>query len=466
MFTPQSSGAQVTTLIISPYLARERTLPVLRFGLAGVPGTAPGLGRMIVQDDSGNDQYWTRWGQQHDRLSRMASTTDFFYEAEALTPLNGSTVVTGFAGASGGHVMRQSGSTSTPAAMLSTQILSSSQLGHLGDFEVWARVYYDTSDTGTVASLQLQWSIGDLLSWTSNPAVSPAQQGAYCLVNLGTIHVPAVTAGAQQWQGRILASTSLVGPDAKTIDVDCLFFVPLNDGGATVDGVNSRPPLASSFTGQDAFDQASATFNGATLPIGGTWATTNGGGAATDFTVDTSGHHLDRTATDTGNFYTQGRFAAASSTTLAGVAAALDIALTTSASPICVNGLVLRFPSASNYALIALDARANGTATIPATIDLAVVISGVSTVLASVAVPSLLQGASNTLIGTIDTQGRMIAYWGPAGTRSVCEDRERPKLAACDRRNARVREVRDLQPQLEHRRLGRVRQLLVRAVHE
>lgn len=408
VFTPQTSAALATSLIISPYLARERTLPVLRFGLVGVPGTAPGLGRMVVQDDSGNDQFWVRVGQQHDRLSRMASTTDLFYESEALTAVNGATVVTGVAGESGTGVVQQTGMTISPAAMLTTQLTGGgAQLAHIGDFEVWVRASFNAGSGGT-ASLALAWSVGDFLTWTQNAAASPpTQDGTFSLVNLGTIRVPTVTSGTQQWQGKILVSDTVLG---ETLEIDCIWLVPLNDGGAAVEGSLAQPTVTA-FTARDEFTGASAVVTGNALPIGGTWATA--GSTHGDFTIDTTNHYLKRTgAADTGTGSSAGRFVTASGSSLAGVQASVDLAVTPVTFPtIFVSGLVLRYTNTSNYALIALTVAAAATVVQIIT----VVGGGTPDVLVTTVPPAVsLSGPTfYTLSGTIDAAGRAVAYFGP-----------------------------------------------------
>ena len=415
VFTPQSSGAKVTTLIISPYLARERTLPVLRFGLAGVPGTAPGLGRMIVQDDSGHDQYWTRWGQQHDRLSRMATTTDFFYEAEALTAVNGASVVTGNAGASGGNVVRQTGLTTTLAAMLTTQLTGGgAQLAHIGDFEVWARVYVATANTGT-ADLALRWGTGDLQQFIVNSAVPEPTKGSYVITSLGTVHLPPTTAGTQQWQAQVLANSTVTG---DTLDIDCVWLVPLNDGGATVAAVGSVPTV-SVFTARDEFLQGSPTITGAALPIGGTWATS--GSTHGDYSIDTTQHYVRRRGfTDAGSGFINGRFATASGSTLAGVAASIDLGIVAAITNPFSQGLVLRYVDTSNFAIVIVQGTGDIVKGASALIDIVTVVSGTSATVASGTIPAFAIGATapppfRTLQATIDAAGRANAYWGPLG---------------------------------------------------
>ena len=288
VITPQTAGASFRSLKITPFLARERIAPVLRFGLPGVPGSAPGLGRMNIQNDSTADQFWLRWGVQHDRLSRMSSLTDLYYPASSLTLVNGSASVagSGYAGAINANVVQNGNAQSGVMLPMLQTGYSGNQLAHIGDFEVYARVY------GYTTGLQwaLQWGVGDLISWSTNSTVvSPPSTAtgngsiynAWTIIDLGAIHVPAVTTGVQQWQGNILIG----GPTYQPFVIDYIFLVPLNDGAGTAKGVIAyTPPVG--VVGVDGFKQAtSGNLSGTTAKYGGTWTTT--GGSATDFTFTT-----------------------------------------------------------------------------------------------------------------------------------------------------------------------------------
>ena len=229
VWTPKTAGATSTNLIISPYLARERTLPVLRFGLAGVPGTVPGLGRMDITDISGNAQLWGVWGQRHDRFGLAATTTDLFYEGEALTPVNGATIVTGVAGASSGTTVQIS---SLPGgawvSFLSNEIAAgSAQMTHQGSYNVWARC---SSTTGT-PQFRLQWGVGSLSVPTTNVATTIPGTTGFFLLNLGVVQLTQPPVGNMEWFGAVQAFSAPGGDNAS---VDCIFFQPLDDGAATM----------------------------------------------------------------------------------------------------------------------------------------------------------------------------------------------------------------------------------------
>lgn len=378
---PQMTGTGnfiVGEIRVTPYLARERTATALRFTLPNVPGSAPGLGRMVVQDDSGHDQFWMQWGAQHDRLSRLSSTTDLFYEAENLTPLNGASVVTAATYSGGKYVAATTYSLSS-VPILSTQ-LSGSQLSHIGNFRVFARVGYNFT-TGQYASgtpgngdgvyWALQWSVGDLLSWTVNDyALLSNHGGAHvgvgtafgiAVVDLGVISIPEVTAGPQQWQGNILMlPTNNIATSAVQVTtlIDCLWLVPVDDGGAEVSGTWAT--MEPSFTQGsleviDTFTTIASGNLGGTAPTyvsgGGTWTTS---GATTDFGETSSNVDIIRTTTsDTG----AGRIAVIGPS-LTNTAVWLQCKFTASTPAPSVYGILLRY-SAGSGIIIGLEVAEN-----------------------------------------------------------------------------------------------------------
>jgi hypothetical protein len=97
-------------------------------------------------------------------------------------------------------------------------------------------------------------------------------------VDLGTIRVDPAVLGAQRWQGRIDAYSTVIG---DTVDVDYLLLVPAAEGYALARGEYAYSPgvqvARDEFTGI----VAGTVLNARVAPSGGTWATS--GVAATDF---------------------------------------------------------------------------------------------------------------------------------------------------------------------------------------
>ena len=297
----------------------DTTIGCLVFTETSLKGDVPGTARMVVDEDSSHDQLWMIWGMES-RYYSNAATAALYRQAEGLTLLSGSTIVTD-TGASGGGANNAIRSAALSAeydyAILSTQATGGgAHLSHIGDYQVYARVQTPTSNGGQV-SLGLAWSVGDGRRVTTNTVVNfpvLSYDGTWRLVDLGQVHIPKATAGTQQWEGRLIAGSTRNG---DKIDVDMLYFVPITEGSGQVQGV-PQTTLAGSITDADGFDQAAGALNGKTLVIGGTWATS---GDATDLATTGSSTATRTTTADAG----AGRTAIAGSTSLTNVNVQADV---------------------------------------------------------------------------------------------------------------------------------------------
>lgn len=313
---PAGRGAEVSFDAVS-----ETTLPALIFSVTGVKGDLPGLGRLVITEQDAEDQQFVQAGwecRNYPGASAGTSTAHLFYEAETRLPLNGATALA-LAGASGGTVINQGTLTTSYAAMLSLASSGTVYPTHVGDFSVWARVYQGTANLGTV-SCALEWALADGRRVTRNPAaeLDPLHEGQFLHVNLGQVHLPAATAGSQQWQGRIVAkSTDYPGADSDSFAVDCVYLFPVTEGYFEARGVPvfSAP---TSFNAYDKFNQTAGALTGKVLPVGGTWTFLTGD--ADDFNVNGSGR-VTRTATADGS----ARLVAAGTATMTTCAVAADV---------------------------------------------------------------------------------------------------------------------------------------------
>jgi len=189
----------------------------------------------------------------------------------------------------------------------------------------------------------LAWRVGDAQYNRNTWAVSPLDSnGGWTELDLGTITVPPVLAGAQQWDGRIeaMASTGTV-----TVDVDYVSLIPTTDGYGRARGTFTY--TAPAVTGYDDFESlASGTvLNGRSATTGGTWATS---GATTDFAgVIVSSNHLVQRSTnaDSGN-----RYAILGSTSYTNTAVRVGTSVSASPSTGDIQrGAVARWVDSSNY---------------------------------------------------------------------------------------------------------------------
>ncbi len=200
-----------------------------------VPGDHPSRLRLKVTDTSGNNQLGCIWGVRS-RYYDSAATAALFYEAEALTPVNGA-AVTGLSGASGGDVVKIS---SPPAAswvsMLSTTIAATTgNFTHQGSYRVWARCY---SSTGT-PQFQFLWGVGSLSVPVMNDPVTLPGSNAFYLLDLGEVRLDGPPEGANEWFGAVQVY-SLTGADSAS--VDCLYLQPLDEAAGVLTYTKTTPP--------------------------------------------------------------------------------------------------------------------------------------------------------------------------------------------------------------------------------
>jgi hypothetical protein len=259
----------------------ETTLPVLIFTETGILGDVPALGRLIVDEDDADDQWWLTWGIQSRYYSSSANAA-LFYEAEGRTALSGSATAVGPTGASGGgsNVMRNTGLISSYQAVLSTQATGGgAHLSHIGTFRVYARIQTPTSNTGSVV-VAMEWGEGDFSAFTRNSetTIPSEHEGKWRLVDLGLITLRTVTAGTQRWEGRIIVKSTVDGDD---IDVDYLMLIPIDEGSGIVSGV-ARDITPTTFSARDDFTSTTSgnALNTRTPVTGAAWVTSGG---ATDF---------------------------------------------------------------------------------------------------------------------------------------------------------------------------------------
>lgn len=100
----------------------ETTLPVLTFTAAGAEGDAPGLGRLVIDEDQGASQAWVVWGIRSKNLT-LALTDRLFYQAEAQTLLGaGAATSTAMSGYSGSGTVLANALSTSPTAIVSTQM--------------------------------------------------------------------------------------------------------------------------------------------------------------------------------------------------------------------------------------------------------------------------------------------------------------------------------------------------------
>ncbi len=218
---------------------------------AVVAGHMPGRLRLITQNNvtgTGTDQKGMIWGLRS-RYYDPAASAALFYEAEALTALNGAASIS-LAGASGGSYVGVTPLNSTLnswVGMISTTIASGGQpLTHKGTYRVWARVQASgvasnpnptTTAPGAAVQVRFAWGGGSLSVPVLNdsvqvPAVTSNGTVAWYLVDLGQIRLDPALLGTNQWFGVVqfnMNGGSGGGSAPFQVGVDCLYFQPLDE---------------------------------------------------------------------------------------------------------------------------------------------------------------------------------------------------------------------------------------------
>ena len=325
----------------------ETNLGVCIFTESGIKGSVPGDIKIVVDDDDGEAQRLVILGIQSRHYSADA-TAALHYECESRTALGGSATAAGPAGASGSgsNVMRQTGLFTAPQAIMSTQGPGGgAHLSHVGGFRWWQRLYVPVSNGGTV-TVALEWGAGDFQRTEQNaPVVLPsAALGTWVLVDLGTVQLSKVTQGTQQWEGRVMASSTSPGDD---IDLDRFLLVPYDEGYCEVGAPYFYRPgvivARDAFTGRT----AGAALNGTSAALGGTWSTS---GATTDFiAADNVPETGDETVTrSTSSDAHPGRQALAGATTYTDAEAGVDF-YSTPDTGAPRHQVVVRYVDASNF---------------------------------------------------------------------------------------------------------------------
>lgn len=228
-----------------------------------VPGTAPALGRAVVTSPEA-DMYALDWGRESRRLS-TASTAKLLYVPAELTPLGGSTVTTETVdGKAGTAVLKQATLTPNWAEMASTQIPGVGQMTHQGQFEVFVWVHMPTTNTGELG-IGFEYGIGDFVRRTElDPAyfeANHAREGKIVRLSVGQIFLDEVGNGDHQWEGRVLAKSTVTGDDLSILAIG---FRPLEEGNGKI---TLTPALnqPAALTVRDEFDQTTGALNGKTL---------------------------------------------------------------------------------------------------------------------------------------------------------------------------------------------------------
>lgn len=314
----------------------ETTNPEAVFAFAAPLGDLPALGRLEVTEAQAQNQAFLQWGMRSGNYG-TATTNALSFAGTSRIAYNGSTALA-VSGAVSGTLLNQGTLTNSFAAVCGMASTGNAYPTHIGEYEVWARLYMGTANAGTVTAA-LEWAQGDLMNYTRNDGtvLAPSRAGGFMHVNLGRVKIEKALAGAQRWDGRLIAKSTTVGDG---LGVDRFYFPPVDDGYGEARAVTvlSAP---TTWAARDAYAHAAGTLNGKVAPTGGTWVWQ---GSGTDFATTGAGHVT--------------RSAAALQTMLLGtavystIALQQDVKISDASASDTMTTLLFRYVDANNYASI------------------------------------------------------------------------------------------------------------------
>lgn len=201
---PDFYGAEIALTDRSSGSAAE-----LVFVETQIKGDCPGRCRLVIDEDSGNDQLGLLYALRHRHYS-SAATAKPAYAATDMTPMDAA------AAAAGAVTHAQLQTFWLP--VLSTDLLSGGALTHTGSYRVWAEVSTGSGDVSsgeTTPLLRLVYGVGDGRRSVENaPRVIPGTSDRY-LIDLGTIRLDQAPVGTHSWRGVIQAMGSRAGQDVS-----------------------------------------------------------------------------------------------------------------------------------------------------------------------------------------------------------------------------------------------------------
>lgn len=299
---------------------------------ASVPGTVPGLGRLVVTDAATqNRSHVEIGGERYGYNSGSPSSLDIL--GSSMTALGGTITGSG----AGSYVSMSVGT--TPVALAEV-----TGMGHIGPHNIRAQV--ERTATGTTLKVRAASRTNDG-PWTYTPwRTVPSGIGTYDIF-CGSLDFPVVKKGTQSSTLRFECYASA----ASTIKLYRLNPIPTEVVYGLARAIAPASiPSATSYIYVDAFNQAGGgSLSGKSPDTGaGTWSES---GAATNFTYDSTAKNVSRAVNDSlvPHFATIG-----STSSAAGVQAYVQTSLPTFGI-IKRGGVVTRYSSTSNYAAAYID---------------------------------------------------------------------------------------------------------------
>lgn len=360
------------------------TEPVFSITLANVPGHVEAEATVTVTDNATQARRHLEGGLGENSAAAL------LIDSASMTVLGGSTATTRTGAYSANGVIRATLGAQTQA------ICGTGNLGHIGVHRPKARIWASSTNV----RLRLAYRTADgpysYTPWVMAPVASDFGE-----VTLGVVTIGKVTNGAQQWDGRIEASTTTPG---DTLDIDT-FSMPPADRYWLLRAQYRYQPGTLTARDESTGTTAGAALNTRTAPLGGTWATS---GVATDFTfTDTGGERVSRATVSDGG----ARYAVLGSTNYTDQEVGVDVEVT---AGLAEPWLLARYVDASNF--MAADLRYSNPAW-----RVFVYVAGVTTVLGEI--PLTLAYTPYRMRLVVLSTGRLVATLLSAAGTTVAEIR-------------------------------------------
>lgn len=387
----------------------EATLPILELISDPVPGDVPALGRLVLTDTSGANQFTVIVGCQSENY-RPDDNKALYFTGDALTPL-GTSTTPGFG------VIARGDLSGAYQAVLSSQLnVSKAHLGHHGSYRVFALITRPSGNTGAV-SVRLEWSEGDFKRRTLNDAVNYGvndREDVICMSDLGPV---SIRQDAERWEFRVVAYSTVAGDD---INIAALMLFPTDDCYIELSGTRTIE-IPTSFAVLDSLTQGSGLLTGDPVDSGSVWGA--GGADPTDFTADTILHAALRAEVNDANNVLGGRALLAPNTStltdqamqavLEGLQVPAGAAIT--ADQIWVRGLTMRYSGTSNGLVAGIYQQAVGTSPFVHAIPfvnayVAIRVGGTDTLLVNETLPVALEPASTKTGSGITDHLKHVVY--------------------------------------------------------
>src|ERR1044072_244639 len=215
-------------------LFKAENVSHMEWEIANVKGSAPGLVRVSVKNESAVDWKGLLSAIESRDLASVGTrntTADIVYECEALTLAGGSAIVAN-AEDSSGNVVRNNILTSGFISVLSSKTLASGHMTHTGPRRFWIRAK-DPAASANV-ELKLVWRPLSSSQWSENNIVKFPLQNGFAKLDLGEVIPEGAVLGEQRWEWRILARAK---QGAGTVELDVSYILPTEQMLA----VNSPP---------------------------------------------------------------------------------------------------------------------------------------------------------------------------------------------------------------------------------